>query len=116
MWTVYFGRLFDEWFEEQELALKRKVLAELRHLEEFGPSLSRPHADTVKGSRHKNMKELRIQYEGHPIRAFFAFDPIRQAIILCAGDKSNDKKFYDRMIHIADEEFSTHLAELEGKK
>ena len=56
MWTVYFGRLFDEWFEEQELALKRKVLAELRHLEEFGPSLSRPHADTVKGSRHKNMK------------------------------------------------------------
>ena len=86
------------------------------HLEEFGPSLSRPHADTVKGSRHKNMKELRIQYEGHPIRAFFAFDPIRQAIILCAGDKSNDKKFYDRMIRIADEEFSTHLAELEGKK
>ncbi|EPY2924437.1 type II toxin-antitoxin system RelE/ParE family toxin, partial [Shigella sonnei] len=76
----------------------------------------RPHADTVKGSRHKNMKELRIQYEGHPIRAFFAFDPIRQAIILCAGDKSNDKKFYDRMIRIADEEFSTHLAELEGKK
>ena len=49
MWTVYFGRLFDEWFEEQELALKRKVLAELKHLEEFGPSLSRPHADTVKG-------------------------------------------------------------------
>lgn len=40
MWTVYFGRLFDEWFEEQELALKRKVLAELKHLEEFGPSLS----------------------------------------------------------------------------
>lgn len=116
MWTVYFGRVFDEWFEEQEVGLKQKVLADLSNLEMYGPSLSRPYADTVKGSRHKNMKELRIQYAGHPIRAFFAFDPIRQAIVLCAGDKSNDKKFYDRMIRIADEEFSAHLAELEGKK
>jgi hypothetical protein len=36
--------------------------------------------------------------------------------VLCAGDKSNDKKFYDRMIRIADEVFTAHLAELEGKK
>ena len=42
------------------------------------------------------MKELRIQYAGRPIRAFFAFDPVRQAIVLCAGDKSNDKAFYEK--------------------
>lgn len=93
MWTIYFGRVFDEWFEMQEAGLKQKVLADLSNLEMYGPSLSRPYADTVKGSRHKNMKELRIQYAGQPIRAFFAFDPIRQAIVLCAGDKSNDKTF-----------------------
>ncbi|CAD6150088.1 type II toxin-antitoxin system RelE/ParE family toxin [Escherichia coli] len=115
MWQIYFGKIFDEWFQEQEPALKEKILVDLINLETYGPSLSRPYADTVKGSRHKNMKELRIQYAGRPIRAFFAFDPVRQAIILCAGDKSNDKKFYERMIRIADDEFSNHLAELEKK-
>lgn len=55
------------------------------------------------------MKELRIQHGGWPIRAFFAFDPVRRAIILCAGDKSNDKQFYARMIRIADDEFTAHL-------
>lgn len=59
------------------------------------------------------MKELRIHYAGRPIRAFFAFDPVRQAIVLCAGDKSNDKMFYERLIRIADKEFSIHLAALE---
>lgn len=116
MWTVEFGNLFDAWLEEQEEGLQEKMLADLLNLQTYGPSLSRPYADTVKGSRHKNMKELRVQYAGKPVRAFFAFDPIRRAIILCAGDKSNDKKFYERMISIADDEFTAHLKTMEGKK
>lgn len=99
MWTVLLGNVAD-----------------LVNLQTYGPSLSRPYADTVKGSRHKNMKELRVQYSGRPVRAFFAFDPVRQAIVLCAGDKSNDKKFYQRLIRIADDEFSTHLATMEAIK
>ncbi|ETS32260.1 addiction module toxin RelE [Photorhabdus temperata] len=96
--------------------MQEKVLADLTNLEIYGPKLSRPYADTVKGSRHNNMKELRIQYSGRPVRTFFAFDPKRQAIVLCAGDKSNDKRFYDTMIRIADEEFTAHLAAMEEKK
>lgn len=111
MWTVLLGNVFTEWLHEQE-----KVLADLVNLQTYGPSLSRPYADTVKGSRHKNMKELRVQYSGRPVRAFFAFDPVRQAIVLCAGDKSNDKKFYQRLIRIADDEFSAHLATMEAIK
>lgn len=116
MWTVLFSPVFDAWFEEQDEGAQEKVLADLSNLEAYGPNLSRPYADTVNGSRHRNMKELRIQHGGRPIRAFFAFDPERQAIVLCAGDKSNDKRFYDKMIRIADDEFSAHLAETEGKK
>lgn len=93
--------------------MQEKVLANLLSLETYGPKLSRPYVDTVKSSRHNNMKELRIQYKGRPIRAFFAFDPERQAIVLCAGDKSNSKRFYDTMIRIADDEFSAHLAKQE---
>jgi hypothetical protein len=72
--------------------------------------LGRPFADTVKGSRYKNMKELRIQYAGHPLGAFYAFDSARQAIVLCAGDKTGDeKRFYKKMIPLADRLFTEYL-------
>lgn len=62
------------------------------------------------------MKELRVQSKGDPIRAFFAFDPERKGILLCAGNKTgNKKRFYETMIPIADHEFSEHLKKI-GKE
>ena len=116
MWTVIFTSTFDSWLQEQEEGMQEKVLADLMNLETYGPQLPRPYADTVKGSRYKNMKELRVQYSSRPIRAFFVFDPKRQAIVLCAGDKSNDKRFYETMIRIADDEFTAYLATQEVSK
>ncbi|HHK9305403.1 TPA: type II toxin-antitoxin system RelE/ParE family toxin, partial [Escherichia coli] len=69
MWTVLFSQRFDDWLNEQEDALQEKVLADLKNLQVYGPELPRPYADTVKGSRYKNMKELRVQFSGRPIRA-----------------------------------------------
>ncbi|OIQ89889.1 hypothetical protein GALL_281970 [mine drainage metagenome] len=40
-------------------------LAHARLLAEFGPNLGRPTVDTLKGSRHTNMKELRFCYDEH---------------------------------------------------
>lgn len=95
MWNVVTTETFDHWFYEQITALQDEVLATLKILQEFGPQLGRPYADTVKGSQYHNMKELRIQFAGSPIRAFFAFDNERSAIVLCAGDKTgaNEKRF-----------------------
>ena len=115
MWMVLFSQRFDDWLNEQEDALQEKVLADLIKLQVYGPELPRPYADTVKGSRYKNMKELRVQFSGRPIRAFYAFDPIRRAIVLCAGDKSNDKRFYKKLVRIAEDEFAAHLNTLESK-
>ncbi|HHV1711528.1 TPA: type II toxin-antitoxin system RelE/ParE family toxin [Escherichia coli] len=115
MWTVLFSQRFDDWLNEQEDALQEKVLADLKNLQVYGPELPRPYADTVKGSRYKNMKELRVQFSGRPIRVFYAFDPIRRAIVLCAGDKSNDKRFYKKLVRIAEDEFAAHLNTLESK-
>ncbi|CAN2039088.1 hypothetical protein GMMP15_1030088 [Candidatus Magnetomoraceae bacterium gMMP-15] len=62
------------------------------------------------------MKELRVQIKGQPLRAFFAFNPKRKAILLCAGNKSgNDKLFYKRMIFLADKEYKSHLNSLKEK-
>lgn len=94
---------------------QKRIAASLLNLQQYGPSLPRPYADTVKDSRYPNMKELRGQHAGHPVRAFYAFDPERRAIMLCAGDKTGEKQFYDRMISLADEVFSQHLDEMKRK-
>lgn len=114
MWTVLTTDLFDDWFDSQSDDTQEKMLAGLVALQNGGPGVGRPLVDTVNASSHKNMKELRVQHKGDPLRAFFAFDPQRQAIILCAGNKGgNEKRFYKQMIPIADKEFSNHLANLE---
>jgi hypothetical protein len=82
-------------------------------LERLGPQLPRPHSDTVKGSKHRNMKELRTQHRGRPLRTFYAFDPRRMAILLMGGDKTGDGRFYDRMIPIADALYDQHLEDLQ---
>ena len=113
MWTIETTNTFDEWFDILDDIDRINVLASMIVLQERGPMLSRPYADTVKGSCHSNMKELRVQSKGDPIRAFFAFDPKRKGVLLCAGNKTgNDKRFYDEMIPIADREFTAHLERL----
>lgn len=113
MWLIETTDTFDEWFDPLDDAERANVLASLIVLREKGPMLSRPHADTVNGSCHSNMKELRVQSKGDPVRVFFAFDPKRRGILLCAGNKAgNEKRFYDVMIPIADREFTAHLERL----
>lgn len=113
VWTVETTSLFDEWFDKQSDALQEEMLAALKLLREYGPNLGRPFADTLYDSNLSNLKELRVQCAGKPIRAFFAFDPERKAIILCAGDKTgvNERRFYKSMIKLAETEFLNHLKE-----
>lgn len=111
MWEVCTTDVFQTWFEAQTEGAQENVLAALHILEEYGPLLGRPYADTVKNSKYSTMKELRIQHAGNPIRVFFSFDPRRKAIVLCAGDKTgvHQKRFYQEMIRIADAEFYNYL-------
>jgi hypothetical protein len=85
-------------------------------LEREGPQLGRPHADTLKGSRHTNMKELRCTARDGAWRIGYAFDPSRTAILLAAGNKSggSEKRFYRQLIAKADERFDRHLAQGKG--
>ncbi|MCA0278674.1 MAG: type II toxin-antitoxin system RelE/ParE family toxin [Proteobacteria bacterium] len=109
-------------FEDEVLAFERDVrialVAATKLLADFGPQLGRPHADTLKGSRHANMKELRFEAADGEWRAAFAFDPERNAIVLVAGDKSggSQKRFYRSLIAKADLRFSDHLENLKSAK
>jgi len=114
-WIVEMVDEFREWLDSLDLATRVGVLAAVIVLGEEGPSLGRPLVDVVKGSRYANMKELRPPTpDRQTIRVLFAFDPLRQAVLLVGGDKANDwMKWYKRNIPLADERFERYLTDLE---
>ena len=59
-WEVQFHRDFESEFDELPLAVRDQIYANARALEKLGPQLGRPRVDTLRGSRHANMKELRF--------------------------------------------------------
>ena len=89
-----------------------------RLLQQFGPQLGRPRVDTLNGSRHASMKELRFSAADGEWRVAFAFDTKRKAILLVAGDKPgvSEKRFYRELIRTADACFDDHLARLKRER
>ena len=117
-WTVEVGDEFEPEFNALHEDVRTELLALSRLLQQFGPQLGRPRVDTLNGSHHANMKELRFGAADGEWRVAFAFDPTRKAILLVAGDKSgvSEKKFYKRLIAKADERFDARLNRLKKKE
>jgi hypothetical protein len=117
-WQVEYA---DEFFTEvtgYPTEVQTKIAAGALLLAEFGPRLGRPRVDLLKGSRHANMKELRLDVGQGVWRVAFAFDPTRKAILLKAGNKRgiSDARFYRDLIRVADERFDRHLAQLKRRR
>jgi hypothetical protein len=109
VWQIERTDEIANWIFSLDDDAKEAILKNLIILREIGPSLGRPYVDSVKGSRHKNMKELRIQNKKRVIRIFFIFDPDRKAILLIGGNKRGDKRFYEKIIPIADNLYEEYL-------
>jgi len=118
MWQVATTADFDAWFSDLSEDAQVEIIAKVELLKLLGPTLGRPHADTLNASKHVNMKELRANTADQVVRVAFAFDPERVAILLVAGDKSrmSQKRFYKRLIAKADELFDAHLAKLKARR
>ena len=118
MKTMEYEVSIDPAFEDDlstlGIKVRRALYAKVQLLEAYGPYLRQPHADTLNGSRHSNMKELRFDADSGKWRVAFAFDPERKAILLVAGDKSgvNQSKFYKSLIATANDRYDQHLKEL----
>jgi len=111
VWEVLFIDEFNAWFQTLTEDQQDAVTARVGLLETEGPALGRPTVDTIAGSRHPNMKELRVS-KGGAIRILFAFDPQRQAVLLIGGDKTGQwVAWYEAAIPLADELFDEYLRE-----
>jgi hypothetical protein len=117
-WLVEIGDEFEPEFDALPEDVRTEILALARLLQQFGPQLGRPRVDTLKDSRHGNMKELRFSAADGEWRVAFAFDTRRKAILLVAGDKSgvSKKRFYRELIRNADDRFDDHVARLKKER
>src|SRR5438445_6847135 len=102
---------FEPEFDALPQDVQNELLAHAKLLQHFGPQLGRRRADTLKGSSYANMKELRFDAADGVWRVAFAFDPNREAVLLCAGDKSGRStgKFYRRLLTTAEGRYEQHI-------
>jgi hypothetical protein len=118
VWDVEYTDEFGDWFAGLGAKEQEAVTARVELLAARGPSLGRPAVDTIHGSRHAHMKELRAELL---IRILFAFDPRRTAILLLGGSKRgadhglrwND--WYAVAVRRADDLYDEYLDELRAE-
>lgn len=105
-WIVLFQALPE--------GLQDELLAQASRLGEFGRNLGRPTVYGLKGSQRSNIKEPRFNWASGVWRFAFSFAPKWQAILLAGGEKggADQRRFYKRLITVADSRFEEHLAAL----
>ena len=103
---------FGDWWAGLSDDEQDDITAVVELLMEYGPHLRFPYSSGVSGSRHRHMRELRVQSAGKPLRVFYAFDPRRSAILLIGGDKTGNARFYRQYVPTADRLYDVHLQEL----
>jgi hypothetical protein len=113
VWEVEFTDEFAAWWDGLTVDEQNSIADGVYVLEESGPTLTRPQADTVRGSKYPNMRELRIQHQGRPYRVLYAFDPRRVGVLLIGGDKTGNSRWYEEFVPKADTIYSQHLHEIE---
>lgn len=114
MWEVEGTDEFADWYQRLSDEQAGAIDARIDMLQDVGPDLGRPVVDSIKGSRHHNMKELRCSKDG-ALRVLFAFDPIRRAVLLLGGNKADESawgEWYRTAIPHADELYDIYLSEL----
>ena len=111
-WEVEYTDEFEAWWnaldEEEQVSVARPI----RLLQDLGVNLGFPHSSDIKGSKHGQMRELRIQHQGEPYRVLYAFDPRRNAILLVGGNKTGVDRWYETFVPLADKLYDDYLVQL----
>ena len=115
-WEVEFTDEFEQWWHTLSESEQGKVDARVSILMERGRNLGFPFSSQVKTSRFPEMRELRAQAGGDPLRMLYAFDQRRTAILLVAGGKTGDDRWYETNVPVADRLFERHLRTIEKER
>lgn len=108
---------FEAWYMELSRQDTEAVDFAVELLQAKGVTLGHPYSSDIKGTKLA-LRELIAQSGGRPLRIFYAFDPLRRAVLLLGGDKTGDQRFYETFVPRAERIWREYLAGLEeeGKK
>jgi len=115
-WEVEFTDEFGDWWRSLTEAQQDDVARSVGLLADLGPALGFPYSSKITLSRFSQMRELRTQSSGRPLRTLYAFDPLRAAVLLIGGDKTGDGRWYEKFVPVADRLYEEHLAELRKER
>lgn len=108
-WDVEYTDEFEMWWNLLSESEQDSVQVSVMLLGDIGPYLGFPHTSDIRGSRHGNLRELRVQHAGRPYRVLYAFDPRRCAILLIGGDKTGQDRWYQEYVPLAERLYDEHL-------
>jgi hypothetical protein len=103
---------FREWYEDLDMDEQGPIDAVVALLEECGVALGFPYTSAIEGTQYP-LRELRIQAKGRPFRILYAFDLLRQAVLLIGGDKTGRDRFYEEFVPQAEAIWRQYLRDLE---
>lgn len=111
-WEIEFTDEFRNWWDSLSEGEQNDVATSVGLLVDLRPALGFPHSSKVVTSRHAQMRELRTQSSGRPLRTLYAFNPLRTAILLIGGDKTGNDRWYETFVPVADHLLDEHVKEL----
>ena len=114
-WEVEFSAEFGQWWDGLNSSEQKSVDFSVSLLQQVGPALKMPHSSGIETSRHRHLRELRVQHEGRPYRVLYAFDRRRVALLLIGGDKTGKNRWYEEYVPRADAIYDQHLRELDNE-
>ena len=112
VWDIEYTDEFEEWWDGLDAKEQSSVAASVDLLGLFGPGLRFPHSSDIKGARHGNLRELRVQHAGRPYRVLYAFDFRRCAVLLIGGDKTAQHRWYHEYVPLSEKLYDVHLETL----
>jgi hypothetical protein len=107
---------FKQWWETLDAKEKTKIAAGVKLLKEMGPILDSRYSSSIQSSRHKHMRELRVQHKGKPYRILYAFNSHRVAVLLLGSNKVGNDRWYEENVPKADRLYDEHLKESKAEE
>ena len=112
-WEVEYTNHFETWWETLTEDEQETVAAHVAMLELTGTNLRFPYSSDIRGSKYRNLRELRIQHKGKALRILYAFDPRRMAMFLIGGDQVGDERSSETFMPLAEKLYAVHLHTLQ---
>jgi hypothetical protein len=105
-WEIDFTPEAEAWLKGLSKHDRARMTRQIEKVHQGGPKLGRPTVDSLKGSRHSNMKEIRVQRTG--LRMLFAFDREQRGIVLTGTNRAKTKHVFSSTISRADHLLDIH--------